>query len=40
MFTLIGFMGLYALLSMLFLFLVYREIEQGPEPMPQAGERR
>ena len=31
MFTLIGFMGMYALLSILFLFLVYREIEHGPE---------
>ncbi|MBI1738148.1 MAG: cytochrome ubiquinol oxidase subunit I, partial [Acidobacteria bacterium] len=31
-FTLIGFMGLYTVLSILFLFLVYREIEHGPEP--------
>jgi cytochrome d ubiquinol oxidase subunit I len=31
-FTLIGFMGMYALLSMLFLFLVGREIAHGPEP--------
>jgi len=31
-FTLIGFMGMYTVLSMLWLFLVYREIEQGPEP--------
>jgi len=30
-FTLMGFMGLYALLSILFLFLMYREIEHGPE---------
>jgi len=30
-FTLIGFMGMYTLLSILWLFLVYREIEQGPE---------
>jgi cytochrome bd ubiquinol oxidase subunit I len=29
-FTLIGFMGMYTLLAMLWLFLVYREIEQGP----------
>ncbi|MGH9702200.1 MAG: cytochrome ubiquinol oxidase subunit I [Candidatus Acidiferrales bacterium] len=29
-FTLIGFMGLYAVLGILFLFLVYREIEHGP----------
>jgi cytochrome d ubiquinol oxidase subunit I len=38
MFTLIGFMGLYALLSMLFLFLVYREIEHGPEPVHPTAE--
>ena len=31
-FTLLGFMGLYTLLAILFLFLVYREIERGPEP--------
>jgi cytochrome d ubiquinol oxidase subunit I len=31
LFTLIGFMGIYALLSILFLFLLYREIEHGPE---------
>ncbi|HEX9637399.1 MAG TPA: cytochrome ubiquinol oxidase subunit I [Acidobacteriota bacterium] len=30
LFTLLGFMGLYALLGVLFLFLVYREIERGP----------
>ena len=30
-FTLLGFMGLYTVLSILFLFLVYREIERGPE---------
>jgi cytochrome d ubiquinol oxidase subunit I len=34
MFTLLGFMGMYTLLSILFLFLVYREIEHGPEPPP------
>lgn len=32
MFTLLGFMGMYALLSILFLFLVRRELERGPEP--------
>jgi cytochrome bd ubiquinol oxidase subunit I len=32
LFTLLGFMGMYALLTVLFLFLVGREIEQGPEP--------
>ena len=31
LFTLIGFTGIYALLSILFLFLMYREIEHGPE---------
>lgn len=31
-FTLIGFMGIYTLLGILWLFLVYREIELGPEP--------
>ena len=36
LFTLLGFMGMYALLSILFLFLIYREIEHGPESAPQA----
>jgi cytochrome d ubiquinol oxidase subunit I len=31
LFSLIGFTGIYALLSILFLFLLYREIEHGPE---------
>jgi cytochrome d ubiquinol oxidase subunit I len=31
-FTLIGFMGMYGLLAILWLFLVWREIEVGPEP--------
>jgi cytochrome d ubiquinol oxidase subunit I len=31
-FTLIGFTGLYAVLAILWLFLVYREIELGPDP--------
>jgi cytochrome d ubiquinol oxidase subunit I len=35
MFTLLGFMGLYTVLGILFLFLVWREIETGPDP---AGE--
>jgi cytochrome d ubiquinol oxidase subunit I len=30
LFTLLGFMGLYTLLAILFLFLVWREIERGP----------
>ena len=31
LFTLIGFMGMYTVLAILFLFLVTREIEHGPE---------
>ena len=31
-FTLMGFMGMYTVLAILWLFLVYREIEHGPEP--------
>ena len=31
LFSLIGFAGLYTVLSILFLFLVYREIDHGPE---------
>ncbi|MGA8036490.1 MAG: cytochrome ubiquinol oxidase subunit I [Candidatus Acidiferrales bacterium] len=31
-FTLLGFMGIYSALAILFLFLVWREIEIGPEP--------
>ncbi len=31
LFTLLGFAGMYAILSILFLFLVWREIEHGPE---------
>jgi cytochrome d ubiquinol oxidase subunit I len=31
-FTLLGFMGMYTVLGILFLFLVYRVVEQGPEP--------
>jgi len=33
LFTLIGFMGMYALLAILFLFLVTREIDHGPEEL-------
>ena len=38
LFTLIGFMGLYTLLGLLFTVLVYREISRGPAPAehPQA----
>jgi cytochrome d ubiquinol oxidase subunit I len=31
-FTLLGFMGMYVVLAILWLFLIYREIEHGPEP--------
>jgi cytochrome bd ubiquinol oxidase subunit I len=31
LFTLLGFMGIYAVLTIFFLFLIYREISQGPE---------
>jgi len=31
LFTLLGFMGLYSLLSILFIVLIYREINNGPE---------
>jgi cytochrome bd ubiquinol oxidase subunit I len=31
LFTLIGFMGVYMVLGILFLFLVYRELEHGPD---------
>src|SRR5690349_16298322 len=31
LFTLIGFLGLYLALGLLFLFLVHREIDEGPE---------
>ncbi len=37
LFTLIGFMGMYALLSVLFLFLFSKEIDQGPESAVQAA---
>ncbi len=35
LFTLLGFMGLYAVLSVLFILLVYREIDKGPKPGPE-----
>jgi cytochrome bd ubiquinol oxidase subunit I len=37
LFTLIGFMGLYLVLGILFLFLIHREIEHGPEPAAGLG---
>ena len=33
LFTLLGFMGLYALLGLLFTVLIYREISRGPSPV-------
>ena len=36
-FTFLGFAGMYTLLSVLFLFLVLREIEHGPEPVDELG---
>jgi cytochrome d ubiquinol oxidase subunit I len=36
LFTLIGFMGMYTVLGILFLFLVGREIEEGPEHAARA----
>jgi cytochrome bd ubiquinol oxidase subunit I len=33
MFTLLGFMGMYTVCAILFLFLIRREIEHGPEPV-------
>jgi cytochrome d ubiquinol oxidase subunit I len=37
MFTLLGFMGMYLVLGLLFVFLIRREIEHGPEAEPIAG---
>jgi cytochrome d ubiquinol oxidase subunit I len=37
LFTLLGFMGLYALLGLLFTVLIYREISVGPEPVAAAS---
>jgi cytochrome d ubiquinol oxidase subunit I len=39
-FTLIGFMGMYTVLSILFLFLIQREIAHGPEPVELAVPER
>jgi cytochrome d ubiquinol oxidase subunit I len=38
LFTLLGFMGLYALLGLLFTVLIYREIARGPEPAAATAE--
>jgi hypothetical protein len=44
MFTLLGFMGIYTVLGILFLFLIRREIEHGPlagtNPCPICIRRR
>lgn len=37
MFSLLGFMGMYTMLAMLFLLLVWREIDHGPEAAPAVG---
>jgi cytochrome d ubiquinol oxidase subunit I len=39
LFTLLGFMGLYALLSMFYLFLIEKELGKGPEPQPDDHDR-
>jgi len=36
LFTLLGFLGMYTVLGVLFLFLVRREIENGPGAQPEA----
>lgn len=33
LFTLLGFFGMYTVLSMLWLFLIYREVDHGPDPL-------
>jgi cytochrome d ubiquinol oxidase subunit I len=38
LFTLLGFMGLYLVLGILFLFLVTREIDHGPEAAVRPAE--
>jgi len=39
LFTLIGFLGMYIVLAILFLYLCYREIHHGPEPLtPDAAQ--
>jgi len=37
-FTLLGFLGMYTILGILFLFLVYREIETGPTAAGSPGD--
>jgi cytochrome d ubiquinol oxidase subunit I len=40
LFSLLGFMGLYMVLGVLFLFLIAKEVWRGPESRPQADQRR
>lgn len=37
LFTLLGFMGMYMLMGMLYLFLIFKEIEHGPAPRSEGG---
>ena len=37
LFTLMGFMGLYLVLGILFLFLIHREIDNGPARQAEGG---
>ena len=41
LFTLIGFAGMYSMLSVLFLFLIYQDVQRGPEdatkPVPSTA---
>jgi len=37
-FTLLGFLGMYTVLAILWLFLIYREIDHGPEPQASLAE--
>ncbi len=38
LFTLIGFAGMYSVLSVLFLFLIYQEVRRGPEDAAEPGQ--
>ncbi len=38
MFTLIGFAGMYSVLAVLFLFLIYQEIQHGPDGVGEPGQ--
>jgi cytochrome d ubiquinol oxidase subunit I len=40
LFTLLGFLGIYTLLSILFIFLIFRELEHGPDPPVSADAAR